>query len=205
MPWCTQYIFSDSIILVSHDKDLNSCLKLIVYAWRLTQNFIAFEMPLRGGIAFGEVYSNPMLNIFLGKALTKAYDLEQSQKWIGVAIDSSVTDHFSDFFRDVDNDLYPILNDLLFKYPVPLHNGTTTMLRTLNWRWNLIVEKGTRSLFSDSNDPGVNDKIQNALEYAKAIVQTGRIYIQDQSTLPVELRSSWIGGREPPFPHGDDL
>jgi hypothetical protein len=205
VPWCAQYVFSDSIILVSHDEDIMSCMKLIVYAWRLSQNFIAFGMPLRGGIAYGELYANPNLNVFLGKALAKAYELERCQNWIGAAIDTSVMERFPTVFETIDKDDYPILNDLLFEYLVPFKDGTTKRLRTLNWRWNLIVEKGTRALFSDSEDTRVVEKIRNTLKYAEAFVQTGRLYVNDQSNLPVELRSWWIGAKEPPFEHGDDL
>lgn len=204
-PWCAQYVFSDSIILVSHDEDIMSCMKLIIYAWRLSQNFIAFGMPLRGGVAYGEMYSNPNLNIFLGKALAKAHDLERCQNWIGVAIDTSIKERFPKDFEIFEDQEYQIFDDLLFEYPVPFKDGTTRRLRTLNWRWNLIVEKGTRSLFSNSEDPKIVEKVCNTLKYAEAFVQTGRLYVQDQGKLPVELRSIWIGNKEPPFKHGDDL
>jgi hypothetical protein len=205
LPWCSHHVFSDSIILVSHDKDIMSCLKLLVYAWRLSQHFMAFGTPLRGGIAYGELYQNPNLNVFVGKALANAYKLESCQNWIGVAIDTSVVERFPELFEVINKDEYPVLNDLLFEYAVPLKGGTTKRLRTLNWRWNLVVEKGTRSLFSDSDDPRIVEKVSNTLQYARAVVQKGRLYVKDQSNLPVELRSCWIGAKEPPFEHGDDL
>lgn len=205
VPWCSQYVFSDSIILISHDEDIMSCLKLLVYAWRLSQKFMAFGMPLRGSVVYGEMYANPNLNVFLGKALAKAYELEGSQNWIGVAIDTTVMERFHAFFETIDKKENPILNDLLFEYPVPFKDGTTKQLRTLNWRWNLIVEKGTRSLFSNSDDLRIVEKISNTLKYAEAVVQTGRLYVKDQSNLPAELRSFYIGAKEPPFKHGDNL
>jgi hypothetical protein len=51
----------------------------------------------------------------------------------------------------------------------------------------------------------VMQKVANTLKYAEIMVGSGRIYVADQSNLPVELRSMWIGGKEPPFPHGDNL
>jgi hypothetical protein len=204
-PWCAQYVFSDSIILVSHDEDIMDCMKLIVYAWRLAQHFIASRTPLRGGIAYGELYANPKLSVFLGKALAKAYELENCQNWIGIAIDTSVMERFPTVFETIDKDEHSILNDLLFEYPVPFKDGTTKQLRTLNWRWNLIVEKGTRSLFSDSQDLKIAEKTRNTLKYAEVFVQRGKLYVKDQSNLPVELRSFYIGAKEPPFEHGDDL
>lgn len=204
-PWCAQYVFSDSIILVSHEADIMSCMKLIVCAWRLSQHFMAVGTPLRGGIAYGELYQNPRLNVVVGKALAKAYELEECQNWIGAAIDVSVVERFPEVFAAFDRDEFPIIKDLLFEYAVPMKDGTTRWLKTINWRWNLVVEKGTRSLFSDSDDPKVIEKVRNTLKYVETFVQTGRIYVQDQSNLPVELRSYFIGGKEPPFDHGDDL
>jgi hypothetical protein len=203
-PLCQQFIFSDSIILVSIDDQAISTLKLLVHAWRLSQAFIAFKMPLRGGIAFGELYSNPLRNICLGRALTEAYELERSQDWIGVAIDQTVEDAFPEIFSAESTKL-ELLNDVFLRYKVPIKNGAFKDSRTLNWRFNLIVEKGTRSLFVESGPPDVMQKVDNSLKYAEAVVRSGRIYVADQSRLPIELRSMWIGGKEPPFEHGDNL
>ena len=202
-PLCQQFVFSDSIILVSTDDQATSALKLLIHAWRLSQAFIAFKMPLRGGIAFGELYSNPLRNICLGHALTAAYELEKSQAWIGVAVDQTVEDVFPEIFSA--NTSLGLLDDIFLRYKVPMKDGSFKELRTLNWRFNLIVEKGTRSLFVESGPPDVMQKVTNALNYAEAVVRSGRIYVADQSKLPVELRSMWVGGKEPPFKHGDDL
>lgn len=202
--WCQQFIFSDSIILVSTDDQATSALKLLIHTWRLSQAFIAFKMPLRGGIAFGDLYSNPLRNICLGRALTAAYDLERSQAWIGVAIDQTVENAFPEIFS-TENTSRGLLDDIFLRYQVPMKDGTSQDFRTLNWRFNLIVEKGTRSLFVESGPPDVMQKVANALKYAEVVVNSGRVYIADQSKLPVELRSTWIGGKEPPFEHGDNL
>lgn len=203
-PLCQRFVFSDSIILVSIDDQAISTLKLLVYAWRLSQAFIAFQMPLRGGIAFGELYSNPLKNICLGQALTTAYELEQAQAWIGVAVHPSVQEKFPEILSPNEAPR-GLLDDIFLKYPVPMKDGPPQHLRTLNWRFNLIVEKGTRSLFVNDGPQQVMQKVENTLKYAEAIVRSGRIYVAEQSSLPAELRSMWIGDKEPPFPHGNAL
>ncbi len=203
-PLCQRFIFSDSIILVSIDDQAISALKLLVYAWRLSQAFIAFQMPLRGGIAFGDLYSNPQTNICLGRALTTAYELEQAQAWIGVALHPSVQDQFPDILSP-NKAPHGLLDDIFLKYPVPMKDGSSQNLRTLNWRFNLVVEKGTRSLFVNDGPQQVMQKVENTLKYAETIVRSGRLYVAEQRALPAELRSMWVGGIEPPFPHGDDL
>jgi hypothetical protein len=161
-------------------------------------------MSVRGAVACGELYLDPAKGICLGQGLTAAYELEQRQNWIGVAIDSSVEQGYPDLFLSGMHE-NSFFESLFLRYPVPLKVGGFTEMRTLNWRWNLIVEKGTRSLFPPSEEASALFKIQNALDYAAKVVESGRIYPSDQGACPVELRPFWVGGREPPFPHGDDL
>lgn len=203
-PWCTKYIFSDTIILISLGDDALSCLKLLVYTWRLSQFLLGPKMPFRGAITYDEIYVNLDQNIVLGKALTRAYELERMQHWIGIAIDKNVEDAYPELFLECKKP-DSLLNTLFFKYPVPFKDGNTEQMYTINWRFNLIVEKGTRSLFSESVDVSIADKVRNTLAYAKAVIDNGKIYVYDQEHLPIELRSFYIGSLEPPYKHGDNL
>jgi hypothetical protein len=160
-------------------------------------------MPLRGAITYGEIYLNQTKNITLGKALTNAYELESKQQWIGVVIDNTVEKSMPELFHEIKKT--PILSDIFSLYNVPFKDGSKKHFRTLNWRWNMIVKDGTRSLFEKSDDPSISEKVNNTLEYAKEIVKNGRIYVQYQDQLPIELRSLWVGDQPPPFKHGDEL
>jgi hypothetical protein len=204
VPWCDQHIFSDSIILAAREDTDEACLELLLYAWRLTQFFIAVGMPLRGGVAYDEMYSNPNSRVFLGKALTIAYKKEGIQDWAGIAIDESVKNRYRDLFSHIEEP-ENILSVIFKRYPVPLKNGTTLEAHTVNWRYNYIVERGTRSLFPPSADPDAQRKIDNTLHYARSTIQQGLVYCQDEARNPIELRAFFVGAREPPFPHGDDL
>jgi hypothetical protein len=199
--WCKRYIFSDSIILIAAGDDEISVLNLLIYSRKLFQTLLAMKLPARGAIAFGELHENPTLNLVIGRALTDAYLLEQSQDWIGVAIDDGLERRYPQVFSLMTG----ILADVFLKYPVPFKGGSKKFLHTLNWRFNLIVEEGTRSLFGKPDEEAAIRKINNTLEYARTVVESGRIYDGDEDKLPVELRSFWVGGREPPFDHGDEL
>ena len=193
-PWCYKQIFSDSIILISETDTGESCLKLLIYSWRLVQACVVSNMPVRGGIAFGDLYMNLRKNIVLGEGLTRAYELEKRQNWIGVAIDNSVGNKFQKLFK-MFKDPTSIFSPLFFQYDVPFKDGTSERLHTLNWRLNLIVEKGTRSLFPRQNDEKVMEKIANTLEYAKSVVESGKVYDYSEE-LPVELRAFFHGSRK---------
>ncbi|MCJ7546552.1 MAG: hypothetical protein MUP30_06970 [Deltaproteobacteria bacterium] len=200
--WCKRHIFSDSIILFSLDETSDSCLKLLLYAWKFTQILLGAGVPTRGAITYGEMYINEAQQVFLGKALTEAYLLEQDQQWIGGGIDDSVFKAFPALDKEVKNS---VLQDIFFEYDIPMKDGKTRKMRTLNWRWNLIVKDGTRSLFPRVKDPNTTAKQENTLNYAKAIVSTGRVYVLNQEVLPYMLRLYYVGAGLPPYGHGDDL
>ena len=202
--WCIQSIFSDSIILVANEDTDEACLELLVYAWRLSQLFLAAGMPLRGALHYDEMHVNETVGVFLGKALSGAYKAEMQQDWIGVCVNDSLEGRYKSLFVQCQNQ-ESMLFDLFRRYPVPLKDGTAKEMHTLNWRYNYVVEKGTRSLFPPTTELAVRRKQQNTLAYAKAVVDSGRIYSQDQGKAPVELRAFFVGERFPPFPHGDDL
>lgn len=202
-PWCMKNIYSDSIILISLDESLMSCLKLLIYSWRMTQVCLSAQMPVRGAITFGEIYINQNKNITLGKALTDAHKLEREQQWIGVSMDDNMKNSFPELFQEIRDIL--ILSNIFLRYEVPFKDKPKKLLHTLNWRWNMVIEKGTRSLFSNSKDQSIKEKVTNTLDYAKSVVDSGQIYVKDQEKLPIELRSFFVGDSEPPFKHGDDL
>ncbi|MCY3020753.1 MAG: hypothetical protein NTW87_17180 [Planctomycetota bacterium] len=203
-PLCRRYVFSDSIILLSNTPAIVDCLKLLVYAWRFHQSLLASGFPTRGAVAYDDLYENPQTNVVLGKALTTAYELEQAQQWIGVAVDKSV-EPLLYLVPPVIAQYRNLLDTVFWSYPVPLKDGRTVTLRTFNWRFNLIVEKGTKSLFRVSQEPSARAKVENTLAYAKAVIQSVAAYVTPMENVPVELRRYFVGAKKPPFDHGDEL
>ncbi len=200
--WCLKYIFSDPLILIALDDTENSCLKLLVYAWRLSQVLLSMGMPLRGGVVHGELYVDTAKSIVLGKALTQAYDLEKQQQWIGVALDQSIWNRYPRLHESIENP-QNVLNAVFPEYDVPFKSGELRKLRTLNWRFNLVAKKGTRTMFSNASDSSAAEKIENTLKYAKQIVASINIYPSGKN-LPMESERFYVGSETPPFEHGDD-
>jgi hypothetical protein len=200
-PYCRKKVFSDSIILISNNDSLESSLMLLIYTWKIMRACLATNMPLRGGIVFGEFFMDEKQDIFLGKALTNAYELESKQNWIGISIDESVEKRFNKIFTYQD---IPLFQNVFLKYDVPLKDGSAKQMRTINWRFNYVVEKGTKSLMPISNNSNVNEKITNTLKYAKYVVKSGEVYTSKDIVSPVEFSVFWVGSNEPPFKHGDE-
>jgi len=205
-PWCISYAFSDSIILISNDDSEDSAFELLVYALRVTQLLIASKLPVRGAISYGDMYVDQTTALFLGKALTQAYALEQKQNWIGVAIDDSVPEQFPALLEG--HAPLPGLRKCLFpRYRVPMKAGPIRDFHTLNWRWNIVSEKGTAALFNDEGDWSAKTKIQAALDFALEIRTSGRSYPLTPDSIPVEVRAFFVADGDPnnrPMPvHGD--
>lgn len=200
--WCIRRIFSDSIILVAHEDNEESFLRLLIYVWRISQICLTYRMPFRGGIAYDEMFVDEDEEIFLGRALTKAHELEGAQQWIGTAIHDDLEETYPAIFDDPKR---PCLKHILHKYNVPFKGGGVKRLHTINWRFNLIVQEGTRSLMPYSIDEGVIEKVENTLRYAKDVVQSGNACLLDSASAPIEVRQFYWGPTQPPFPHGDEL
>jgi hypothetical protein len=202
-PLCQLHVFSDTVVLISHDDTDESCAKLLVYGWRVAQGLTAMGFPVRGAVSFGEMHSNPARHVFLGRALTEAYELEQAQDWAGIALSPSLDAKIGAISR---HPVFSRITDLIIcEYDVPMKTGVRQRLQTLNWRFNLVVKKGTRSLFPDDGDPAVGTKVRNTLEYARAM--RGRAYTDSERSVPIEMRTFFVGDGPPPpnFAHGDDL
>jgi hypothetical protein len=163
---------------------------------------LALSFPVRGGIAFGDLYTNPAMQVFLGRGLTEAHRLEQQQEWVGIALSPSLDPILDRLVSDPR--LRRVPEFLVVEYDVPMKSGSAR-LKTLNWRFNLVVKYGTRSLFRGDGDEAVNRKITNSLEYAGCV--RSRSYIPDEGAVPVELRTLFVGDGPPPpdFTHGDEL
>jgi LPS O-antigen subunit length determinant protein (WzzB/FepE family) len=59
-------------------------------------------------------------------------------------------------------------------------------------------------LFKSSSNEDAQKKIDNTIEFAKSIVEGGKLYTNGDNT-PIETRTFYIGNQPPPFNHGDEL
>ena len=85
--------FSDTIMLWTPrfnpaNPDLNA--EMFSHICRSVSNLIALALingiPLRGGLAGGECYIDPVKQIVVGQPIVDAYLLEREQEWLGAAI-----------------------------------------------------------------------------------------------------------------------
>jgi hypothetical protein len=199
--WCLSFHFSDTIVLISHDDSETSCLKLLVYLRTVTQFLLSSKYPSRGAVSFGEMFVDVDRRMFLGKALTDAHNLEKRQDWIGCAISNSIEVAFPNIFKKSD-----VLEKVFPVYQIPMKDGPVQNMRTVNWRWGLVVQGGTKSLFPNIDKWPEKRKIDNTLQFAKSMRITDCAFAPNDSLIPLEVRTMFVGNGPPPpnFQHGDD-
>lgn len=205
---CHRYLFSDSLFMIAQEDSEDSFIDLITYAWRTMQQFMVFGFPLRGAVTYGELYANFENNIFLGKAISEAVELESRQNWIGAIVDNSAIKQYESVLHS-DNTLGIIMNCLLPIYNVPFKDGTRQNNNVINWRVNLVVEDGIKSLFkNDPYEDSVQEKIDNTLQFSKEVVDLRFAYLNDY-VIPERYRTLFAGhkapsGGGPLFSNGDE-
>lgn len=117
-------VFSDTLFLWSapmHRRTDNKSRSLNwmkgFYFFTTIKNLIAYallqDLPLRGGIAFGESLIDPARHIYIGQPIIEAYRTEQRQEWMGVALHPSCLDAPNPDWYDPNDD------SVLVEYPVP--------------------------------------------------------------------------------------
>ncbi len=228
------FSFSDTFVLASADDSLEALISFIIESALTAQYLFAQGLPVRGAITYGEADFIPGTNHLVGKAIIAAHALEMRQEWLGVIVDvgSLPTGALAAFEL-------PALAPLFARWDVPIKAASSKtrsqlwdcsllswakhfqkktppcVLKNalvLNWRLNLTIEKGTRSLFHHSEDKRAQQKVTNTLAFIKHICMTKRHvgYPVDTNGKPMRipfLAGCNVGTTEPGkgLVHGDDL
>jgi len=121
-------VFSDTIILFSLNDDHDGYQNVLDAVYRLicVPMFHPFY-KYRVGISYGEFYHNPKENLYIGKALVEANDLEKVQQWSGAALSETAANKIKEEFPG---------KSMLVEYdaPIRLSSGSThRKYSVVNW------------------------------------------------------------------------
>jgi hypothetical protein len=119
--------FSDSVLLFTEGTRPEDLVKIVRAAVRLIGNFAGAHVALRGGIAVGEFFSNG--EVFVGKAMVRAYELAEAQDWMGAILDPSISLPLA-VFREFQT------TGLLVEYAAPIKGGPVGPLMCVGWPRN---------------------------------------------------------------------
>jgi len=125
--------FSDTFILFSRGETLQEFTFLEQAGRLFFQRLILSDIPVRGALSHGKLYSNLERNIFIGEALIEAYEYGEKQNWLGFLLTPSVHRRLSGSELDVRSryNYRPVLRKGIVTHQMPenvfafaFNNGT---------------------------------------------------------------------------------
>lgn len=161
---CQIIRFSDTILLFTTSDTPEAVADLILRVHALFLNSMISALPVRGAISYGELFVDEAESIVVGRALTRAAELEADQQWAGVVVDDSVCVRAPQITEILIEcgilDDYP---ETPFKKPV---NGKVSVM---GWPCmcpldRVSIEERLRAS-SGQGEASVEDKIANTLAY----------------------------------------
>jgi hypothetical protein len=117
--------FSDTVLLYSLSEDKYGYENLIdVTMYLIAYPILWPEYRFRVGISYGEFYRDAENNVYAGKALVEAYELEKSQDWCGGALTKKAESKIKEANVNPYN---------LVQYDVPFKFSNTESDLVVNW------------------------------------------------------------------------
>ncbi len=121
-------MFSDSILFVSNDNSFNSALKIVSHSASFIAKLLAFGIPVKGALAYGEFSAIKSKSIYFGQPVIDAFELQEDLQMYGVVLHHTIEDELAS-----KKWLYIIeAEDLLFRYKTPMKSGKISHY-SLNW------------------------------------------------------------------------
>lgn len=123
--------FSDSVLLYTEGTDDPTLfLRVVAEAADMIGENARRGILMRGAVTSGSFY-RPSEQVFVGKAVVRAYELEQAQDWAGGIVDPDLLKQpaLAQALADLRNTSY------LIDYDAPIKGGTVGSLACLGWPW----------------------------------------------------------------------
>ena len=151
-------IFSDTILLWCDDES-DAVQSLLTACAVLVASAIEERWPLRGGIAYGDCILNREARTFVGLPIVQAYQVEQSQEWLGAAIHETALNH------KTLGTLIQRTEDVI-KYAIPVKPKAQTLDYAIHWGpYAMGVKTILESLIEETEDLSVRAKYEATLGY----------------------------------------
>jgi hypothetical protein len=163
--------FSDTVIIFSLADNRDGRKNVLDAVYRLL--CIPMNTPYyryRIGIAYGEMHVDINQDIYIGKALVEAHDLEVLQEWSGASLTDSAANVFKNYYPE---------NSMIVDSDVPIKGNTTRRLSVVNWtlanhkivteqeNWMWRSEKGQK--VSCCQVPEIEQKIRNTERFHRDV------------------------------------
>lgn len=120
--------FSDSIIIFSKNDDINNFNYFNFIVTYLFSYIIDLGLPLKAGVAHGEISVNKQTQIYFGQPIIDAYLIEEDVNYLGIVAHHSL----DNYYKDLNNDEKLQLTVDFFTTKTPMKSG---MINHINYNW----------------------------------------------------------------------
>jgi hypothetical protein len=131
--------FSDSIVIFSKNDDINNFYFFLLAVRWLFAKTIEAKIPIKGGLAHGEVSLNKSEQIYFGQAIIDAFMMEEDVNYIGVVAHNTI-DNYININKIELQKTRDKLSEVLFEDKTPLKCGNINHLN-LNWFMKAVISK----------------------------------------------------------------
>lgn len=83
-------LFSDTVVIFTKEKSRKDLHAMILLCSELFSQSLHKCIPIRGGIAVGNLFCDNKTGIICGCPLVKAHELEKKSKWLGISVTDDV-------------------------------------------------------------------------------------------------------------------
>lgn len=160
-------VFSDTILLYSKHDDREGFVKLVTAARNLVGISLQAGVPVRGAVTRGELFVSADRNLYVGRGLIDAYELEQSQNWAGAILDGNVS-----AVSELRNYVASLRNaGDLFQYVAP-RNNASELVDCIGWPLKLGIDADRLRrgllILNPTPDGRALDKIAETVKFFEA-------------------------------------
>jgi hypothetical protein len=100
--------FSDTFVIYSRSTSYDDFRSVEYVGRRFFEELIANEIPVRGAITCGGLYSQSTRNVFVGPALIDAYKYAEGQDWLGFVLTPTAKAQLQDDELQILRNYHPI-------------------------------------------------------------------------------------------------
>src|ERR1700722_2890591 len=112
--------FSDTFIIYSGSDSYEDFHSVEYVGCRFFEELIVSQIPVRGALTCGGLYSQSTRNVFVGPALIGAYNYAENQDWLGFVLTPTAKEKLSSADELLLLRNYHTVDDAgVFKKPVP--------------------------------------------------------------------------------------
>jgi hypothetical protein len=174
-----RFVF-DSVVLISHDITASQNTQKFIYACiQLLEFGFIYNLPFRGSITLGDVFTDEETGLVLSDQFPELRDAEQMQQWMGCFIHSRATEALAEGIFDASGPEAlkhsPLASHVLHWFEVPIKEAFRQFRPLHAWCLNWVqmidhqaIEPGLKYLRND------NEKALNTEAFVEHILALDR-------------------------------